>query len=125
PASAFGFTLPAPLQLNGGAPISLRRDQDQTVTWNGAPFDTGATVNIFVSGAGASVTCTASAATGSVTIPAALLSAYTANALGTITASLNESGSAVPHTQFTLQNGGNLLMLVTYSTVDSRPVVFQ
>jgi hypothetical protein len=125
PASSFGFTLPAPIQLNGGAPISLRRDQDQTITWNGAAFDAGATVHINLSGTAALVACTVPAGNGTVTIPASLLSGYTANTIGMLTASLNESGSFLPHSQFQLKNGSTLLMFVSFSSADSRPVAFQ
>lgn len=125
-ASSFTFALPPPLQLNGGAPISLRRDQDQTIAWNGAAFDAGATVNVLLSGSTAApVSCTVPAAAGAVTIPAALLAAYTGNTIGTVTATLSESGPFMRHAQFRLQNGGTLLMLVSYSSGDSRPVVFQ
>ena len=125
PASSFGFTLPAPIQLNGGAPISLRRDRDQTITWNGAAFDSGATVYISLSGASAFVYCTAPAGAGTVTIPASMLSDYAANTIGTITASLNESGAFLPHAQFQLKSGDTLLMFVSFSSSDSRPVFFQ
>ena len=125
PASSFGFTLPAPIQLNGGAPISLRRDQDQTITWNGAAFDVGATVSVNISGAAALITCAVPASTGMVTIPASLLSGYTANTIGTLTANLNESGSFLPHAQFQLKNGSTLLMFVSFFSNDSRPVAFQ
>ncbi len=125
PASSFGFTLPAPIQLGGGAPISVQRGQAQTVTWNGAAFDAGATVNIYLSGSTASVTCTAPANAGTITIPASLLSGYTANDIGTLTISLNEAGSFLPHAQFQLQNGSTLLLMVSFSSSDSRPVFFQ
>jgi hypothetical protein len=129
-ASSFGFTLPAPIQLNGGAPISIRRDRDQTITWNGAAFDADATVTIFLSGSTAApVTCTASARAGTVTIPASLLASllttYAGNSIGTITATLNASGSFVPHALFQLRNGNTLLLLVSWSTSDSRPAAFQ
>jgi uncharacterized protein (TIGR03437 family) len=124
-ASSFGFALPAPIQLNGGAPISLRRDQDQTITWNGSAFDAGAAVHVNLSGTGGLITCTVPAGRGSVTIPASLLSAYTANTIGTLTAALNESGFSLPHAQFQLQNGTTLLMIVSFSSSDSRPVTFQ
>jgi uncharacterized protein (TIGR03437 family) len=124
-ASSFGFTLPPPIQLNGGAPISLRRDQDQTITWNGAAFAAGATVNINLSGTPTLIGCTAPAGTGAVTIPASLLSGYAANTIGTLTAGLSESGSFPPHAQFQLQNGNTLLMFVSFSSSDSRPVAFQ
>jgi uncharacterized protein (TIGR03437 family) len=125
PASSFGFTLPAPIQLNGNAPISMRRDQDQTITWNGAAFDAGATVHINLSGTAALVTCTVPAGTGTVTIPAALLSGFAANTIGTLTVNLNESGSFLPHAQFQLQNGSTLLVVVSFSSNDSRAAAFQ
>jgi uncharacterized protein (TIGR03437 family) len=125
PASSFGFTLPAPIQLNGGAPISLRLGLDQTITWNGTAFDAGATVSVIINGTAALVTCTVPASKGMVTIPASLLSGYTANTRGTLTANLNESGFFLPHAQFQLKNGSTLLMFVSFFSNDSRPVDFQ
>jgi hypothetical protein len=125
PPSSFGFTLPPPIQLNGGAPISVSRNQDQTITWNGAAFDAGATVNVYLSGGTAGVTCTAPANAGTVTIPASFLSGYTGNTIGTLTINLGESGYFLPHAQFQLQNGTTLLMVVSFSSDDSRPVFFQ
>jgi uncharacterized protein (TIGR03437 family) len=125
PASSFGFTLPAPIQLNGDAPISVSRNQDQTITWNGAAFDAGATVNIVLSASPAIVSCTAPASAGTVTIPASLLSAYSGNTIGTLTINLNESGFFLPHAQFQVKDGSTLLMLVSFSSGDSRPVFFQ
>jgi hypothetical protein len=121
PPSSFDFTLPAPIQLNGGAPLVLRRDQDQTVTWNGAAFDSTATVTISLTG----LVCTAPAKAGTVAIPAALLSQHRANSIDTLTASITEPAASLSHAQFKLQNGATLLMLVSYSAADSRPVDFQ
>ena len=125
PASSFGFTLPAPIQLAGGAPISVSRNRDQTITWNGAAFDAGATVNIYLSGSTAPITCTSPASAGTVTIPASLLSGYAANTIGTLSINLNESGFFLPHAQFQLHDGTTLLMVVSFSSNDSRPVFFQ
>jgi uncharacterized protein (TIGR03437 family) len=125
PASSFGFNLPAPIQLAGGAPISVQRSQDQTITWNGAAFDAGATVNLYLSGSTATVTCTAPAHAGTVTIPSSLLSGIAANTIGTLTINLGESGFYLPHAQFQLKDGSTLLMVVSFSSNDSRPVFFQ
>jgi hypothetical protein len=125
-ASSFGFTLPAPFQLSGGAALSIRRDQDQTINWNAAGLDAGATVSVYLNGiTTASVTCSVPAIAGHVTIPAGLLAAYTGNTIGTITATLNEAGSFLPHAQFVLQGGNTLIVYVSWSTSDSRPVSFQ
>jgi uncharacterized protein (TIGR03437 family) len=124
-ASSFGFTLPAPIQLAGGAPISVQRNQDQTITWNGAAFDAGATVSIVLSGSPAIVSCTAPASAGTVTIPASLLAGYTGNTIGTLIINLNESGFFLPHAQFQLKDGSTLLMVVSFSSNDSRPAFFQ
>jgi uncharacterized protein (TIGR03437 family) len=125
PASSFGFMLPAPIQFAGGAPISVSRNQDQTITWNGAAFDAGATVSIVLSGSTAIVSCTAPASAGTVTIPASILSGYTGNTIGTLIIHLNESGFFLPHAQFQLKNGTTLLLIVSFSSDDSRPVFFQ
>lgn len=124
-ASSFGFTLPAPIQLAGGAPISVSRNRDQTITWNGAAFDAGATVNIVLSGSTAIVSCTAPASAGTVTIPASLLSGYTENTIGTLTINLSESGFFLPHAQLKLHGFNTLQMVVSFSSNDSRPVFFQ
>jgi uncharacterized protein (TIGR03437 family) len=125
PASSFGFTLPAPIQLNAGAPISVNHTQDQTIVWNGAAFDAGATVSVILNGGPAIVSCTAPASAGTVTIPAALLSGFAPNAIGTLIIDLNEAGSFLPHAQFQLKGGATLQMIVSFSSSDSRPVFFQ
>ncbi len=130
-ASSFGFTLPAPLQFTGGAPVTLNRSQDQTLNWNGSNFDSGAMANVQLSGNSAggtgtvSVSCQTPANGGALTLPAALLSQFAGSSLGTLAVTVNETGASMPHAQFILRNGGALLMLVSYSTGDSRPVDFQ
>ncbi|HEX4274077.1 MAG TPA: hypothetical protein VHZ74_01920 [Bryobacteraceae bacterium] len=124
--SSFPFTLPSGLQLNGGAPVVVKRAQDLTISWNRASFDPAATVFLNLGGStGPPVNCTAAASAGTLTIPAALLSANVSNTIGTLTVSLNQPGSAVPHANLKLQSGATLLMLVSYSGSDSRPVLFQ
>lgn len=125
-ASSFSFNLPTSLLLNGGAPLTLIRSQDQTITWNGAAFEAGATINLSLATNTASpIWCTGPAAAGSMTIPASFLSGFAANSLGTLSATVSESGPYMPHTEFQMQTGGSLLMVVSYSTGDSRPIVFQ
>jgi uncharacterized protein (TIGR03437 family) len=120
--SSFGFTLPAPFQLNGSGMISMNRNVDQTLTWNGAAFDSGALLYAVLPG---SVTCTAPANSGTLTIPAALLGQIGGNSLGALSITVTEAGSFMPHTQLRLQNGSTLLMLVNYSTGETTPVDFQ
>ncbi len=124
PASSFGFTLPAPVQLAGGVPVLMNHTQDQTVSWNGAAFDAGATAGISLQGSGA-ISCTAPASAGTVTIPAALLSGFNANTIGTLTISISEAGANLPHAQFQTKEGNTLLLFVPSSSSDSRPVFFQ
>lgn len=121
-ASSFGFTLPTPFQLSGSGMISLVHNVDQTLTWNGAAFDSGAVLNVGLPGY---VTCTAPANSGTLTIPASLLTRVPANSLGSLSMTVTEAGSYLPHTQFRLQNGNTLLMLVNYSTGETTPVDFQ
>ncbi len=121
-ATSFGFSLPAPFQLNGSGMISMIRNMDQTLTWNGAAFDSGAMLNAYLSGV---VSCTVPASSGTLTIPAALLGRIPANSLGTLSISVTESGRLTPHAQFRLQNGNTLLMVVNYSTGETMPVDLQ
>jgi uncharacterized protein (TIGR03437 family) len=121
-ASSFGFTLPAPFQLNGSGMISMNRNVDQTLTWNGTAFTSGAMLNANLQGR---VTCTVPADSGTLTIPAALLAQTPGNSLGTLSISVTESGRLMPHAQFRLQNGNTLLMVVNYSTGETTPVDLQ
>ena len=121
-ASSFGFNIPAPFQLSGSGTISMNRSVDQTLTWNGAGFDSGATLSAALPGY---VTCTAPANSGTLTIPAALLAQVPGNSLGTLMITVTEAGSSMPHTQLRLQNGNSLLMLVNYSTGETTPVDFE
>lgn len=124
-ASSFHFMLPAPVQLNGGVPVSMNHTQDQTIAWNGAAFDAGATVNISLEGSGPLVSCVAPASAGTITIPAAMLAGVSPNTIGTLTIDLNEAASFLPHAQLQLTNGNTLLTIVSFSSEDSRPVFFQ
>jgi uncharacterized protein (TIGR03437 family) len=121
-ASSFGFNLPAPFQLSGSGLVSLNRNVDQTLTWNGAAFDSGAMLNAFLPG---NVNCTMPANSGNLTIPATLLSQVPAGSLGPLSITVTESGSYMPHAQFRLQNGNTLLMLVNYSTGEATSVDVQ
>ena len=49
PASNFSFSLAAPIQINGGAPVSVTSSQDQTMTWNGTAYDSNAILQLSVS----------------------------------------------------------------------------
>lgn len=124
-ASSFNFTLPPPIQLTGGVPVSINRTQDQTISWNGAAFDAGATVNISLDTTSPVVTCNVPAATGTVTIPASMLSNISPNTIGTLMIGLNESGAFLPHAELQLTNGSTLLMIVSFSSSDARPIFFQ
>jgi hypothetical protein len=129
--SSFVFALPDPLQIKSEAPLSLRRDQDQTITWNGDGFDVAASVSIFLtghSGAGAAinqVTCTAPAQTGTITIPAALLSAFAPASIARLLGQVNASGAIMPHALLKTKDGATLLLVVSYLTSDNRPVDIQ
>ncbi len=71
------------------------------------------------------MSCTVPASSGTLTIPAALLGQIQGNSLGTLSITVTEAGSSMPHTQFRLVNGKTLLMLVNYSTGETTPVDFQ
>jgi uncharacterized protein (TIGR03437 family) len=124
PASSFGFSLPAPFQLNSGAPVSLNRGQDQTLTWNGANFPAGAVFTASLSG-NVNVSCSAPASAGTLTIPASLLARFSSSFLGTLSIGVSQMGSSIPHALFKLKNGNTLLVFVSYSTGDTRAVDFQ
>jgi hypothetical protein len=123
PASSFTFSLPSPFQLNSGWPLSLNRGQDQTLTWNGANFPAGVVLTASLSGA-LGISCTAPANAGSLTVPATLLSQVPPGSLGTLSISVSQMGSFIPHTLFKLKNGNTLLVFVSYSTGDSRAIDF-
>lgn len=124
PASSFGFTLPAPVQLTGGVPVMMNHTQDQIVTWNGSAFDAGATASVVLEGS-TFISCTAPASAGTLTIPAATLSAISANTIGTLRISISEAGAYLPHAQFQTKEGNTLLLFVPLSSSDARPVFFQ
>ncbi len=124
PPSSFGFTLPAPVQLAGGVPVMLNHTQDQTISWNGAAFDAGATASISLSGTG-TLFCNAPAASGTLTIPSAMLSGFGANTIGTLTINIVEAGAYLPHTEFQTNEGNSLLLFVPFTSSDSRPVFFR
>lgn len=124
PASTFGFTLPAPVQLTGGVPVMIDHAQDRTISWNGAAFDAGATATVILSGSTV-VFCNAPASSGALTIPVAMLSGFGANTIGTLNINISEAGAYLPHAQFQTKEGNTLLLFVPFSSSDSRPVFFQ
>jgi uncharacterized protein (TIGR03437 family) len=128
PASSFNFNLAPPLQINGGAPVSIQPGQDQTITWYSGGFDSGAILQLSVSAndfAPPSVLCFAPAEAGTLTIPGSALAQFTSGGVGTLSASVYESGAAIPHANFILSDGTPLLMLVIRGSTDTRPVDFK
>jgi hypothetical protein len=127
-AGQFSFNLLPPVQINGGAPIRIQTDRNQTITWAGSGFDAGAMMQLSL-GAGnpgpPSITCFAAAQTGALTIPANLLARFTPGGVGVLTAAVDESGAWMPHANFQLSGGIPLLMLVFGGSTDTRPVDFQ
>ncbi len=128
--SSFNFTLPAPFQLSGATPPSFIRTQDQTLNWNGAAFDAGAVLTAFLNGSAAtggqvSLDCTVPANSGTLTIPATMLSQLAGSSLDTLNILVRETGSFIPHAQLKLTSGATLLMYVSYSTGENLPVDVQ
>jgi uncharacterized protein (TIGR03437 family) len=124
----FSFNLPAPVQINGGAPIRIQTDQDQTITWNGGGFDAGAMMQLSLSAGNfgpPSIACSVAAQSGTLTIPANLLRPFTPGGVGALSAGVGESGAWMPHANFQLSGGVPLLMLVSAGSTDTRPVDFQ
>jgi hypothetical protein len=120
---SFGFTLPPPLQINGGAPMQIQTDRNQTITWNGSGFDSGATVQLSLSAGNSgppAIVCSAPAQSGTLTIPGNLLRQFTPGGVGVLTAGVSESGAAMPHAFF-----APAAMLVSSGSTDTRPVDFQ
>jgi hypothetical protein len=127
PASSFGFVLPPPIQIAGGAPLTLDRSQNQTVTWSGSGYDSNATLQLSLTAQypGSPVlTCLVPAQIGSLTLPSNLLSQFNAGAAGAVSVSVTEGGSGIPYANFSTSNGP-LLMLVIWGSTDGRPVDFQ
>lgn len=124
PAASFNFSLPSPIQLNAGAPISIQTGQDQTIAWNGRGFDSGANLQLILSAPGfPSLACFAPANTGTLTIPAAMLAAFHAGASGALSVSVTETGANIPHYSFPAP--ATALVLVQWSSSDTRPVDFK
>jgi hypothetical protein len=128
PASNFNFNLAPPIQINGGAPVSISSSQDQTIAWNGGAYDATAILQLSVSqnpGFSPSVVCFAPAQSGALTIPANLLTQFGPGGVGTLSVSVTESGAGIPAANFTLSDGSPLLMLVSRGSTDTRPVDFK
>jgi hypothetical protein len=124
PAS-FSFPLPPPIQLSGGAPITINHTQNSTITWDSSGYDTYATLQLSLKSAAAPVvSCTIPAQAGIVTIPANLLASFIPGSVGVISVSVNETGAGIPSGQ-TILNGAPVLALAIWSSTDTRPVDFQ
>jgi uncharacterized protein (TIGR03437 family) len=130
-ASSFTFNVPTPIRLSAAAPDALRRDQDQTIQWNGASFDSTSRVSLSLTGRGLDgttrriVSCSASASAGSITIPAALLSPFAPASIGSLHLQAAPSIESLPHTLLKTKKGDTLLLYVQYSSSDTRPVDFR
>lgn len=124
----FGFNLPSPVRINGGAPIRIQTDGNQTITWDGTGFDAGAMMQLSLSAGNSgppSIRCFAAAQGGALTIPGNLLQLFTPGGSGVLAASVVESGAGIPHGIIQLSGGIPLLMLVSAGSTDTRPVDFQ
>jgi len=127
-ASSFAFVLPPPIQIAGGSPLTLNRGQSQAITWNGSGFDSNATLRLSLTAQypGSPVlTCRVPAQTGTLTLPSNLLAQFNTGSAGAISVSVNEPGSGMPFAQFKQMDGSPLLMIVSWSSTDARPVDFQ
>lgn len=127
PASSFNFVMPPPIQIAGGAPLTFNRSQDQTITWSGSAYDSTATLQLTLSAQypGAPVlTCSVPAQNGGVTISSNLLTQFQSGAAASLSVLVTDTGSGLPYANFSL-TGSPLLMLVTWSSTDARPVDLQ
>jgi hypothetical protein len=125
PAASFDFNISPPVQIGGGAPISLKTNSDQSITWNGSDFDSQAILQLSLSAQNFGppvVTCFAPAQAGTITIPASMLAQFTAGLAASLSVSVTESGSGVPYASF---QSPAVLMLVSRGTTDTRPVDFK
>ena len=123
----FSFTLPAPVEFGDTSPVIMDHTQDHTVIWNGSAFDSTATALLSLSSGAAAaplVTCIASASAGTITIPAKLLAPFSAGSEGILSISVSETGSGIPHTEVQSQ-GTSTLLLMNWTSTDSRPVDFK
>jgi uncharacterized protein (TIGR03437 family) len=127
PASSFNFVLPPPIQIAGGAPVTIDRSQNQTIAWSGTGYDSTATLQLSLTAQypGSPVLgCSVPAQAGAVTLPSNLLAQFNGGFAGVLSAWVNETGSGIPYANLTA-NGSPLLMLVLWSSTDARPVDFQ
>ncbi len=126
-ASSFNFALPPPIQIAGGAPLTLHRSQSQSITWNGSAYDANATLQLSLTAQypGSPVlTCSVPAQAGAVTLPSNQLAQFNPGSAGAVSVSASETGSGIPYADFSTSNGP-LLMLVIWGSTDARPVDFQ
>ncbi|HEX4274078.1 MAG TPA: hypothetical protein VHZ74_01925 [Bryobacteraceae bacterium] len=128
PTSSLGFTLPPPVQISGGAPLTFDRTRNQTVSWDGSGFDSAATarLSLIASYPGTPIlSCTVPAQAGTITLPSNLLVQFNAGAIGSLSLSVSENGPGLPDSQFNASAGSPLLMIVRWAASDSRPVDFK
>jgi uncharacterized protein (TIGR03437 family) len=126
-ASSFGFNLPPPIQISGGAPLTLNRSQSQTIAWNGSGYDSSAMLQLSIKAQypGSPVlTCSVPAQAGGVTLPKNLLAQFKSRSAGAVSVSVTEGGSGIASADFSTSNGP-LLILVIWGSTDARPVDFQ
>jgi uncharacterized protein (TIGR03437 family) len=144
-ASSFSFNLLPPIQLNGQIPLQWASGKDQTITWNPAGYDATAILQASLSGAnvvssgivlgtvGTTIAAansivlprfTAPASSGSLTIPASLLTQIGPGAL-TLVVQVSEPFASSPSALLQLTNHTTLLMLVNASTGETVPVDIQ
>lgn len=123
--SSFTFSLPQPVQLAGGAPIVINHTQNPTITWSGSAYDSFAVLRLNLTASlFPGVSCSVPAQSGSVTIPANLLSSFSPGSTGVLTVSVSETGPGIPSADFTVATAPVLLLAVWRSS-DARPVDFQ
>lgn len=126
-ASSFNFALPPPVQITAGVPVTINHSESQTIFWNGSGYDSNAVAHVSLANSYATpgMTCSVPAQAGSVTFPSNLLAQFNAGSEGVLSLIVSETGAGIPHAQFSASGGIPLLMLVTWSSTDSRPVDFQ
>ncbi|MDE3198630.1 MAG: hypothetical protein KGN84_19945, partial [Acidobacteriota bacterium] len=126
----FDFTLPRPFEIDGPVPVSFPRASDRSVTWDGSNFNANATVSLRLSGRASdgktlAIVCNGPADTGTLTIPASFLGNFAPKSIGSLDVQIVSDGRIPQHATVQTKLGNTLVLYLSYSTDDQRPVEFQ
>jgi len=125
------FAVPGPVRMAGGAVLPLRRDRDQTITWNGNAFGPSASMSLWVTGkardgfGSRALICTAPAGSGSIAVPVALMDGFAAGSLGSIAGTVRVTTATTPAGSVNALTGDRIFFVVSLDSSDSRVAEFQ